>query len=210
MALTDTKVKNAKAGHTTTRLYDEKGLYLEVSPKGGKWWRFKYRFNGKEKRLSLGVYPDVGLKSARDKRDDARRLVADNIDPAEHRKVTKSAQMGSTANSFENVAREWYAKYEPTWSANHANRILRRLERDVFPWIGKDPIADITTPVPLSVIRRIENRGVLETAHRALSNCGQVFRYAVATGRALRDPSGDLRGALPSSQGDTFCGVYRT
>ena len=204
MALTDTKVKNTKAGHKTARLYDEKGLYLEISPKGGKWWRFKYRFNGKEKRLSLGVYPDVKLKKARDKRDDARRLIADGIDPAAHRKATKSAQSESAANSFEGVAREWYAKYEPTWSKNHANRILRRLERDVFPWIGKDPVAEITATELLSVIRRIENRGVLETAHRALSNCGQVFRYAVATGRADRDLSGDLRGALPPVKGQHF------
>jgi len=204
MALTDTKLKNAKAGSKTTRLYDEKGLYLEISPRGGKWWRFKYRFNGKEKRLSLGVYPDVGLRKARDKRDDARRLVADGIDPAAHRKAMKSAQAESAANSFENVAREWYAKYEPTWSKNHANRILRRLERDVFPWIGKDPVAEISAPELLSVIRRIESRGVLETAHRALSNCGQVFRYAIATGRAERDPSGDLRGALPPAKGQHF------
>lgn len=136
--------------------------------------------------------------------------MADGIDPAAHRKATKSAQSESVANSFKGVAREWYAKYEPTWSKNHANRILRRLERDVFPWIGKAPIAEITAAELLSVIRRIENRGVLETAHRALSNCGQVFRYAVATGRADRDPSGDLRGALPPVKGQHFAATQQT
>jgi integrase len=204
MALTDTKVKNAKPGPKTIRLFDEKGLYLEVSPSGGKWWRFKYRFNGKEKRLSLGVYPDVTLKAARDRRDAARTHVADNIDPGEHRKAVKASQATSAANSFEVVAREWYAKYSPSWSKNHANRIIRRLERDIFPWIGSKPIVDITAPELLSVIQRIENRGALETAHRAMSNCGQVFRYAVATGRAECDPSGDLRGALPPVKGEHF------
>ena len=116
MALRDTKVKNAKASHKTTRLYDGNGLYLEVFPKGGKWWRYKYRFNSKEKRLSLGVYPDIKLKKARDKRDDARCLLADGIDLAVHRKVTKSAQSERAANGLENVAREEYAKYRPTWS----------------------------------------------------------------------------------------------
>ena len=140
MPLTDTKVKNAKPGQRTIRIFDEKGLYLEVSPAGGKWWRFKYRFNGKEKRLSLGVYPDVKLKAARDRRDAARTLVADNIDPSEHRKAMKASQALSAANSFEVVAREWYAKYSPAWSENHANRIIRRLERDIFPWLGSKPI----------------------------------------------------------------------
>ena len=163
MTLTDTKVKNAKPGLKTTRLFDEKGLYLEVSPGGGKWWRYKYRYNGKEKRLSLGVYPDVKLKAARDRRDDARTLLANDIDPGEHRKATKAAQATSAANSFEVVAREWYAKYSTSWSESHAKRIFRRLERDIFPWIGNKPIADVAAPELLSVIRRIEDRGALET-----------------------------------------------
>jgi len=204
MALTDTQIKNAKPGPKTTRLFDEKGLYLEISPTGGKWWRFKYRFNGKEKRFSLGVYPDVSLKDARDRRDDARQLVANDIDPSEHRKATKTAKAESAANSFEIIAREWYARHSAAWVKNHANRILRRLENDIFPWIGNKPIAEITASDLLSVIRRIEARGALETAHRALSNCGQVFRYAVATGRAVRDLSGDLRGALPPVRAKHF------
>jgi integrase len=167
----------------------------------------KYRFDGKEKRLSLGVYPDVSLKDARERRDEARKLLANDIDPSENRKAAKAAKVARSANSFEVVAREWFAKYESNWSANHANRIIRRLERDIFPWIGGKAIADITAPQLLESVQRIEKRGALETAHRALGNCGQVFRYAVATGRAERDPSGDLRGALPPVKGTHFASV---
>lgn len=197
MPLTDTQIRKAGPGPKSRRLYDAKGLYLEVSPKGGKWWRLKYRFDGKEKRLSLGVYPDVSLKDARARRDEARQLLANQVDPSEFRKNTKSDRLTKASNSFEAVAREWFAKYSPSWATSHSSRIIRRLERDVFPWIGGHPIADITPAQILDVLRRIEARGALETAHRALQNCGQVFRYAVATGRADRDPSGDLRGALP-------------
>ena len=179
MSLTDTSIRNAKPGEKPVRLFDGGGLYLEVSPTGGKWWRLKYRFDGKEKRLSLGVYPDVSLKDARDRRDASRKLLVDGIDPSENRKVMKSARADRAANSFEVVAREWFAKYSATWAANHSDRIIRRFERDIFPWVGGRPIADVTAPELLAVVRRIENRGALETAHRALGNCGQVFRYAV-------------------------------
>ena len=204
MPLTNAAVKAAKPKNKPARLFDEKGLYLEVSPAGGKWWRFKYRFDGKEKRLSMGVYPDVSLKGARERRDEARRLLADGIDPSEHRKAMRTARVDRAANSFEVVAREWFAARVATWSASHADRIIRRLERDIFPWIGGKPISEIGPPELLSVVRKIEKRGALETAHRALSNCGQVFRYAVATGRAERDPAGDLRGALPPVKGEHF------
>ena len=204
MPLTDTAIRNIKAGVKSIKLFDERGLYLEVSPKGGKWWRLKYRFNNKEKRISLGVYPDISLKDARDRRDEARKLLANGVDPSENRKAIKSTRMDRAANSFEVVGREWFVKYSPTWASNHGDRIIRRFERDIFPWIGGRPIAEITAPELLSVIRRIESRGALETAHRALSNCSQVFRYAVATGRAERDPSGDLRGALPPVKGTHF------
>lgn len=197
MPLTDTAIRNAKPAEKARKLFDGGGLYLEVAPSGGKWWRLKYRFAGKEKRLSLGVYPDVSLKDARDRRDEARKLLANEIDPSENRKAKRAAKVERATNSFEVVAREWFTKHEPNWSANHANRIIRRLERDIFPWVGGKAIADITATQLLEAIRRIEQRGALETAHRALANCGQVFRYAVATGRADRDPSGDLRGALP-------------
>lgn len=207
MSLTDTTIRNAKPGEKPLKLFDARGLYLEISPAGGKWWRLKYRYDGKEKRLSLGVYPDVSLKDARERRDTARKLLADGIDPSENRKAQKSAKADRAANSFEVVAREWFAKYSATWAEDHGNRIIRRFERDIFPWIGGRPIAEVTAPELLSVMRRIESRGALETAHRALGNCGQVFRYAVATGKVDRDPSGDLRGALPPVKGKHFAAI---
>lgn len=152
----------------------------------------------KEKRLSLGVYPDVGLKDARQRRDEARRLLAHDVDPSESRRSAKAVQADRSANSFEVVAREWIAKQMQSWAQNHGGRILARFERDIFPWIGSRPIAELTAPELLSTVRRIESRGALETAHRALGNCGQVLCYAIATGRAQRDLSGDLRGALPA------------
>jgi len=207
MPLTDTTIRNAKPAGKTKKLFDTGGLYLEVAPSGGKWWRLKYRFAGKEKRLSLGVYPDVSLKDARERRDEARKLVANDVDPSENRKAKKAATVQVVTNGFQVVAREWFARYSPNWSANHADRIIRRLERDIFPWIGGKSIADITPPQLLEVVRRIEDRGALETAHRALSNCGQVLRYAVATGRAERDTTQDLRGALPPVKGEHFASV---
>lgn len=200
MPLTDTAIRNAKPAEKPVKLSDGGGLYLEVAPSGGKWWRLKYRFGGKEKRISLGVYPDVPLRDARARRDDARRQLASGIDPGEARKAAKAAQTGGATNSFEVIAREWFAKFSPTWTPSHGERIIRRLERDVFPWVGATPIPEVTAPVLLSVLRRIEERGAIETAHRAAQNCGQVFRYAIATGRAERDPSQDLRGALPPAK----------
>lgn len=204
MPLTNTGIRNFKPGKKPLRLFDERGLYLEVSPAGGKWWRLKYRFGNKEKRLSLGVYPDVGLKDARNRREEARKLLADGVDPSENRKAKKTAQADRASSSFEVVAREWFAKYSAGWAANHADRVMRRLERDIFPWIGGRPIAEVTAAELLTVMRRIEARGALETAHRARGNCGQVFRYAIATGRCERDPSSDLRGALPPAKGNHF------
>src|SRR5438093_2051944 len=195
MPLTDVKIRSAKRRDKTFKLFDSGGLYLEVSPAGGKYWRWKYRFGGKEKRLAFGVYPDVSLKAAREKRDTVRQQLGAGIDPGDARKAEKIAHAGS--ESFEAIAREWYAKFSLGWVATHADRILRRLEKDVFPWLGKRAIAEIKAPDLLAVARRIESRGALETAHRAMQNCGQVFRYPVATGRAERDPTGDLRGALP-------------
>lgn len=200
MALTDTAIKTAKPAAKAIKMTDGDGLYLLIHPNGGKWWRFDYRFDGKRKTLSMGVYPEVSLRDARDRRDDARRKIANQIDPGEHRKANKNARADAVANSFETVAREWFTKMLSTWTPDHADKIIKRLERDVFPWIGDKPVADLTAPVVLTTIRRIEARGRLETAHRALQNCGQVFRYAVATGRAERDPTSDLRGALPPTR----------
>ena len=207
MSLTNASVRTAKPREKAFKLSDEKGLYLLVSPAGGKWWRLDYRFSGKRKTLSLGVYPDVGLKDARGRRDEARKLIADGIDPGENRKAMKSARSDRAANSFEVVAREWFAKQAPNWATSHADKIIQRLEKDVFPWLGGKPIAEIAAPELLAVLRRIESRGALDTAHRAHQNCGQVFRYAVATGRAARDPSGDLRGALAPAKHEHFAAI---
>jgi integrase len=189
-------IDKTKHGSKTVRLSDSRGMYLEISPSGGKWWRFKYRIGGKEKRISLGVYPDVGLAEARDKREQARKLVAAGIDPTEHRKAAEAALEENTENTFEAIAREWFGMFSKQWVPGHADKIIRRLELNVFPWIGTRPIKAITAPELLAVMRRMESRGANETAHRALQVCGRVFRFAVATGRAERDPSRDLSGAL--------------
>jgi integrase len=193
--LTDTAVRNVKLKEKPYKLTDGKGLYLLVN-QAGKYWRMDYRFSGKRKTLALGVYPDVGLKEARERRDEARKQRGAGIDPGEARKAMKASQT-EIASTFEVVSREWFAKYSPNWAVSHAEKIIRRLERDVFPWIGRRPLREVTAPELLTVLRRIESRGALETAHRAHQNCGQVFRYAIATGRAERDPCADLRGALP-------------
>lgn len=196
MPLTDTAIRNAKPLDKPTKLTDGGGLYLLLKPNGARWWRLDYRFGSKRKTLSMGVYPDVSLKDARTRRDEARKLLAVDIDPGENRKAIKATKTDQAANSFEVVGREWFAKNSPGWAKGHAEKIIRRLERDIFPWLGNRPIMEITAPELLQSLHRIEARGVLETAHRALQNCGQVFRYAVQTGRAQRDPSADLRGAL--------------
>jgi len=197
MPLTDTAIRTAKPTDKPQKLADGGGLFLLLNPKGGKWWRLKYRFEGKEKLLSLGTYPDTSLKDAREKREAARKQLAAGIDPGENRKAVKAAKAREATNSFEVVAREWYGRQAPNWAPSHGEKIIRRLERDLFPWLGSRPIASITAPELLAALRRIEQRGAVETAHRAHQNCGQIFRYAIATGRAERDPSPDLKGALP-------------
>ena len=196
MALTDTACKKAKAKDKPYKLSDGGGLYLEVMPNGSKYWRQKYRFAGCEKRLALGVYPDVSLKLARSRRDEARAQVASGIDPGLARKAAKLAEAG--AESFEAVAREWMATTALKRTNSTNKTIKTRVEADLFPWIGKRPIADIKAPELLAVLRRVESRGSVIVAKRLRQVAGQVFRYAVATGRAERDPTGDLRGALRS------------
>ena len=203
--LTDTAIRKAKPLEKPYKLFDAVGLFLLVAPGGGKLWRCKYRLAGKEKLLALGTYPDVSLQDARKQRDAARKLLSQGVDPGAVRKAQKTA--GMDAGTFETIAREWFAKHKATWATGHADKIIQRLERDIFPWIGGRPTGDIKAPDLLAVIRRVEGRGALETAHRALANCGQVFRYAVATGRAERDPSGDLRGALAPVRGTHFAAL---
>lgn len=200
MPLNDVKIRAAKPKEKAYKLADEKGLFLLITSSGSKSWRFKYRIAGKEKLLSIGLYPDVNLAAAREARDKARKLLVEGVDPGIAKQVSKRSAKQSIENSFEAIAREWYAKYSNQWTADHGERILRRLERDIFPWLGRRPISEVTAPELLTTLRRIESRGAVETAHRAHQNCAQVFRYAIATGRAERDPSSDLRGALPPTR----------
>ena len=195
--LTDAKVKNAKPCPKEYRLSDGGGLYLLVVPKGGKYWRMKYRFGGKDMApLAFGVYPAVSLAKAREKREAARKQLRDGIDPGAVMKAQKAAKVAETKDGFEVVAREWYSSRSPTWSESHKETVIGRLQRDIFPRIGARPIGEITAPELLKMLRGIESRGALETAHRTKTICGQVFRYAIATGRAERDPAADLRDAL--------------
>ena len=199
--LTDPTIRNAKPGVKPKRLADGGGLYLEVAPGGGKLWRWKFRFGGKEKRLSLGTYPETALRDARIKRDEARKLLASGIDPSAARKAEKASRAASSAGSFEAIAREWHAAvHVHKVSAGHAARTLIRLEQDVFPWIGAEPAGQLKAQALLQTLRRIEARGAIETAHRAKQACGQVFRYAIATGRADTDPSAGLTDALKPVQ----------
>jgi integrase len=193
--LTDPAIRNAKPREKPYKLADTRGLYLLVTPRGGKWWRFDYRFSGKRKSLSMGTYPDVALKEARGRRDSAREHLAHGVDPSAARKAQKATRADRDAGSFEAVAREWHAKHAPRWAPGHADKIIQRLEREVFPWLG-GPVGKVTAPELLACLRRIEARGAIETAHRALQDSGRVFRYAIATSRAERDPAADLRGAL--------------
>ena len=204
MALAATKVKQAKPREKAYKIYDERGLFLIVKPNGSKLWRFKYRFAGKYREISMGVYPDVSLAKARKRRDLAREQLADGLDPSMVRQANQSA---TNKETFEAVAREWWGRFSPKWSKNHASRIMRRLEKDIFPWMGNRPIRELEPPELLQVIRRIEARGAVETAHRALQNCGQIFRYGVATGRCARDPSPDLRGAITPVQKTHFASI---
>lgn len=192
MPLTDTAIRNAKPAEKDYKLFDGGGLFLLVRTKGARWWRLKYRFEGREKLLSLGVYPTVSLKEARERREEFKRQLSRGIDPSAKRQAEKSEQ----ADTFEAVAREWFGKQAPTWAEGHSAKVIRRMELYLFPWLGNRSISKITAPEVLKCLRRVENTGKLDTALRAKQNAGQVFKYAVATGRAERDPTGDLAGAL--------------
>lgn len=196
MALTAIFVKNAKAKDKPYKVSDGKGLYLEISPAGGKWWRYKYHFQGVEKRISLGTYPDRSLAEAREAHADARRLVLNGTDPSEDRKSKKAINKLNSENSFEAVARDWWESHMTNKAASHKDKVIRRFELYLFPWIGSKPIAEITAPQILEVIKRVEKLNKAETAHRALQTAGQVFRYAVQKGLTIRDVTADLKGAL--------------
>jgi integrase len=194
--LLNAKIKAAKPRDRPYKLTDERGLYLLITPSGGRWWRFKFRFDGKEQLLSLGVYPEVTLAQARERRDAMRRDRANGVNPAAKRR----AESYATADTFEAVAREWFEKFSAHWEESHSNKVIRRLELYLFPWIGARPIAKLSALDVLTCLRRVEAGAKLETAKRALQNCSRVFRYAIATGRAEQNPAVHLQGALPPAR----------
>jgi integrase len=185
-------LRGAKPG----KLFDGGGLYLQVTPAGGRWWRLKYRHGGVEKQLSLGVYPATTLASARRKRDEARALIAAGVDPSAARKAHKAAQRAVDGNAFETIALEWHATQSGAWTKSHADRTLARMRNDVFPWIGTRPIAGIKRAEILDVLRRIEARGAVETAHRILQVVRAVFTYAQNTARVEHNPAAGIEKAL--------------
>ncbi|OPY85768.1 MAG: Prophage CP4-57 integrase [Smithella sp. PtaU1.Bin162] len=197
--LTDMKAQKAKPKDKPLSLFDGGGLYLLVTPSGGKLWRFKYRFDKKEKKIAFGSYPEISLMDARQRRDDARKLLANNVDPGAVRKAQKQAKVEET-ETFEVIAREWHNKFKSKWTEGHALKYMRRLELDLFPWIGARPIKDITAPELLAALRRTESRGAIDAAHRLRGLCNMIFRYATATGRAQHNLAQDLIGSLPPAQ----------
>lgn len=200
MTLTDTACRNAKVKDKSKqiKLFDERGLFLLCTPSGGKLWRFKYRFDGKEKLLSLGTYPDVSLADARERREAARKLLAQGVDPGATRKQVQ-AKAAEDALTFEVVAREWYEKKRPFWTPGTAERILRRLVKDLLPPLGGTPVKKVTPRNILDAVRLIEQRGCKETARRALQDCGAIFRYAFANTMIEMDPMPATRGAIVSA-----------
>ncbi|WP_421351384.1 tyrosine-type recombinase/integrase [Aeromonas veronii] len=199
MPLSDAAARQAKFTGKQQKLSDEKGLFLLITS-SGKYWRLKFRFGGKEKVLALGVYPEVSLKEARVKRDEARRLLADGIDPSLARKQSKVASRLASENSFEVIAREWHQSQLARWSPIHAQRVIESLEADAFPDLGLVPVAELTAPIMLDALRKIEARGATETAGRVLQRISSVMRYAIQTGRVSYNPAQDLKGALRATK----------
>ncbi len=207
MKLTDTALRTIKPTGKPQKHSDGGGLYLYISPSGGKLWRMDYRFEGKRKTLSFGPYPTISLRDARKLRDEAKDKLIKGIDPSAQKKAAKAALRFETENGFEAVAREWFDKHKESWVEHHGKKIIARLEKDIFPLLGAKPIMSITAPELLEALRRIESRGAVDTAHRALQTCGQIFRYAIATGRAERDVAADLRDALATAKPVNFASI---
>lgn len=204
MPLTELEVRSSTAKDSDYKLSDGGGLYLHVAATGRKYWRMAYRFAGKQKTLAIGVYPTVSLKSARTEREAARRLLHDSIDPSAHKQLRKSMLFEANSNTFGPVAIEWLSKMSPSWAVSHSKRVESNLKDDVLPYLGNRPICEISSVEVLNVLQRIESRGALETAHRTKQRIGMIFRYAVASGRAERDPTFDLKGALPPATVNHF------
>jgi integrase len=189
-------VSSAKPKAATYKLGDGQGLYLEVTPAGGRWWRFKYRIAGVEKRISFGTFPEVSLTKARDDRERARALVAAGVDPSNVRKANKASERTKAANSFETIAREWHLAQSQAWVPAHADRVMLRLRNDMFPWLGDRPIADIKRPEVRACLLRVESRGAVESAHRVLKSVRAVFQYAQNTDRCEGNPADGLADVL--------------
>jgi integrase len=204
MKLNDKLCKTAKPKAKAYRLFDGGGLYLEVTPTGSKLWRLKYRFGDKEKRLSFGIYPIITLKSARDKRDDAKLIIENGNDPAVLKQEEKIAKQVDSANTFESIAREWMEKRKGEIEDKTLLNIQNRLEKNLFPKIGKLPIKSINAPVLLNALKEIEARGVIDTTKRVRQAAGQIFRFAIASGRADYNPSQDIAEALKTKEVESF------
>ncbi|WP_158898759.1 integrase arm-type DNA-binding domain-containing protein [Burkholderia sp. L27(2015)] len=207
MPLTDIAIRKAAPREKTYRLADGGGMYLEVSPAGGRYWRLKYRFAGKEKRLALGVYPDVPLAAAREKRNDARKKLAAGIDPGEAKRTGKRAALLAATNSFEIVTRGWMDERKGYVTAGSWGKTKARFEKDVFPWIGKRPVAEIDAPEILTVLKRVDSRGARFTSHRVRSEISRVFRYAIKEGYCRTDPAAHLVDAIPPAQTTHFASI---
>ncbi len=206
MALSDAKVRAAKPKDKRYKLTDEKSMFLLVAPNGSKYWQLKYRYDGKEKVYQIGTYPDIGLADARKARDEARSLIAKGVDPMAQKRAAKRSKAEAASNSFRLIALEWMEK-RGKHSATGDARLLRILEKDLFPTIGDTAITEIGPPEILRALRKIESRGALETAKKARQAAGQIFRYAVATGRADRDPSADIRDALKKTETKHYAAI---
>ena len=187
--LSDVQCKQAKPREKAYKLSDGGGLVLLVNPDGSRYWRWNYRFAGRQKTIAYGAYPGVGLKAARQEHKEARAMLDEGLDPMGERKKAKLVSRLAAETTFEGVGREWFEREKGTWVASHAGRVFRRLEKDVFPWLGTRPIHDISPQEMLAVLRKIQERGAIETAHRAKWACSQIFKYGIETGRAQRDPT---------------------
>lgn len=210
MALTDTAIRNAKPGEKSIRLSDGGGLYLLINANGSKWWRMDYRIDGTRKTLSMGVYPDIGLKDARERREAARKLIAQGVDPSEQRKAAKASKEELTANCFEVICREWLANWRAKVEPAQYKKSLARLEKDVFPWLGGRPIAEIKASEVLAVMKRVDDRGARYTAHKIKSEISRCFCFAIANERAERNPCQSLQdaiGAIPPARGENFAAI---
>jgi len=204
MKLNDTKCRAAKPDSKQYKIFDGAGLFLLIKPNGNKHWRLKYRINNKEKLLAIGAYPLISLAEARQARDEAKKLISQGEDPVLHKKKIKYNGVRDAKNTFQAIALDWFENRKDRWGERYADEVIKRLEKDIFPEIGKIPIKDIEPPLLLAVIRKIENRGAHEIARRQLQKCGEIFRFAIAEGKAVRDPSRDIGDALKPVKKDHY------